>query len=96
MEFLVHISFSVPDGTDQQQIAELRSAESVRAAELSAEGYLLRLWRPPPEEGHWGNVGLWCAADTADLTRVMSTLPLYNWMTISVTPLGLHPSDPGA
>ncbi|MFE2043832.1 muconolactone Delta-isomerase family protein [Streptomyces sp. NPDC059477] len=92
-EFLVQITTKVPDGTPREEVAVLRAAETERSAELAASGHLWRLWRP---EGERRSIGIWCADDEADLhARVLDTLPLRPWMTVSVTPLEPHPSDPG-
>jgi muconolactone D-isomerase len=45
-EFLVELTMSVPEGTDQAEVDRRRAAEAVRAKELAAEGHLFRLWRP--------------------------------------------------
>lgn len=92
-EFLVEITTSVPEGTTQEQVAERRAAEAVRARELAATGHLLRLWRPV---GETRSIGVWRAADEAELDeKVLGTLPLRPWMSLTVTPLESHPNDPG-
>ncbi|MEW2619903.1 muconolactone Delta-isomerase family protein [Streptomyces sp. NPDC048106] len=98
-EFLVDITTSVPEGTTEEQVAERRAAEAVRAGELAAAGHLSRLWRPAgerPGPGSWRSLGVWRAADEAELReKVLGTLPLRPWMSLTVTPLESHPSDPG-
>jgi muconolactone D-isomerase len=39
-------------------------------------------------------VGLWRAADATEMGRVLDSLPLRSWMTITVTDLEPHPNDP--
>ena len=42
------------------------------------------------------SLGIWRAADEAELhEKVLDTLPLRPWMTLTVTPLESHPNDPG-
>jgi muconolactone D-isomerase len=42
------------------------------------------------------NVGIWLAETEEELhERVLGTLPLRPWMSVSVTPLVSHPNDPG-
>lgn len=96
MEFLTEAEFTVPSGTDPRRIDELKSAESVRASELAAERHLIRLWRPQADGREWRNIGIWRAADEAELRQILSTLPLFEWMTVLVRPLLPHPSDPGS
>ncbi|KQX81866.1 muconolactone Delta-isomerase family protein [Streptomyces sp. Root1310] len=92
-EFLVEITTTVPEGTGQDEIDERRAAEAVRARELAASGHLARLWRPV---GELRSIGVWRAADEAELhEKVLGTLPLRPWMTLTVTALQPHPNDPG-
>lgn len=92
-EFLVEISTTIPDGTEAAEVDRRRAAEAVRAAELAAAGQLFRLWRPV---GELRSLGIWRAADEADLhEKVLGSLPLRPWMDVKVTPLQSHPNDPG-
>ncbi|WP_416481468.1 muconolactone Delta-isomerase family protein [Streptomyces sp. CL12] len=87
-EFLVEITTSVPAG-----VTERRAAEAVRARELADTGHLARLWRPI---GETRSIGVWRADDEAELReKVLGTLPLRPWMSLTVTPLESHPNDPG-
>ncbi|MEU9478774.1 muconolactone Delta-isomerase family protein [Streptomyces sp. NPDC048191] len=92
-EFLVEITTTVPEGTSQDEADRRRATEAVRAKELAATGHLARLWRPL---GELRSIGIWRATDEADLQeKVLGTLPLRPWMTLTVTPLESHPNDPG-
>ena len=92
-EFLVEINTTIPDGTEAAEVDRRRAAEAVRAAELAAAGQLFRLWRPV---GELRSLGIWRAADEADLhEKVLGSLPLRPWMDVKVTPLQSHPNDPG-
>ena len=92
-EYLVGLITTVPEGTDPAEVDRRRTAEAVRAGELAAEGHLVRLWRPV---GELRSVGLWRATDEAELyERVLGTLPLWPWMTASVTAVQPHPNAPG-
>ena len=45
MEFLVEFEVEVPDGTPESEVIDRRTgAESMAAAELAAEGHLLRVF----------------------------------------------------
>lgn len=90
MEFLVRIKVNLPP--DEERKAELVAAEASRARELADAGTIERLWRIP---GAWANVGIWRAADASALHEAISSLPLYPWLKVRVTPLARHPSDPG-
>lgn len=92
-EFLVEITTSVPEGTSPDEVDRRRAGEAVRARELAAAGRLVRLWRPV---GELRSIGIWRAADEAELhEKVLGTLPLRPWMTVTVTALESHPNDPG-
>ncbi|GAA3825660.1 muconolactone Delta-isomerase family protein [Streptomyces chiangmaiensis] len=92
-EFLVALVTTVPEGTGPAEVDRRRAAEAVRAGELAAAGHLVRLWRPV---GELRSIGLWRAADEGELyEKVLGTLPLWPWMTASVTALESHPNDPG-
>ncbi|MFE7854918.1 muconolactone Delta-isomerase family protein [Streptomyces sp. NPDC057403] len=92
-EFLVEITTTVPEGTGQDEVDRRRAAEAVRARELAAAGHLARLWRPV---GEMRSIGVWLAGDEEELhEKVLGTLPLRPWMTLTVTPLEPHPNDPG-
>ena len=90
-EFFVAFTLTVPDGTPDQAVDDTVAAEGRRVTELAGQGHLSRVWRLP--DGR--TLGLYRAADEADLAVVLRSLPLYPWMKLQVTPLSPHPSDPG-
>ena len=71
-----------------------QAAEALRAAELAKAGHLIRLWRPPLKPGEWRSIGLFRAADEAELRQILDSLPLHIWMKVTITPLTPHPNDP--
>ncbi|GAA1359363.1 muconolactone Delta-isomerase family protein [Catellatospora chokoriensis] len=95
MEYLVDMRTTVPEGTTDDEVADMRRREAVRAAELVEQGNLLRLWRPPLAPGEWRTWGLFRADDADQLETVLASMPLRAWRTEDVTPLTPHPSDPG-
>ena len=94
MEFLATVTIDVPDGTPDATVEKTKQAEAARAAELAAQGYLLRLWRPPLKPGEWRTLALFRADNDQQLKDIIATLPLHIWMTVEVIPLTTHPSDP--
>lgn len=92
MEFLVKIDVHWPPSNDSGLKEALIREEVERAKALIAEGKIRRLWRIP---GKWSNVGIWNAKDASELHEALSSLPMYPWLDVSVTPLASHPSDPG-
>jgi muconolactone delta-isomerase len=95
MEFLVTMTTHVPDGTPAAEVDDVRAREAANTQELAAQGHVLRLWRPPLAPGEWRTLGLFAAADAADLERVLATMPLRVWRTDEVTALTNHRNDPG-
>jgi muconolactone delta-isomerase len=96
VEYLVTMTTRVPDGTPEQDVDDVRAREAAHSSELAAQGYLLRLWRPPLQPGEWRSLGLFAADDAGRLEEVLASMPLRIWRTDEVTPLAPHPNDPGA
>jgi muconolactone delta-isomerase len=94
MEYLVTMTTLVPDGTADELVREIRGREAARSRELAAQGHLLRLWRPPLRPGEWRTIGLFAAADEAELEDVLASMPLRVWRSDQVVPLSAHPNDP--
>jgi muconolactone delta-isomerase len=94
MEFLVTMTTQVPDGTPAEAVADVRAREAAHTRELAARGQVLRLWRPPLAPGEWRTLGLFAAADAAELDRVLTSMPLRVWRTDEVRELADHPNDP--
>lgn len=86
---------TVPPGTSDDAVAEMRAREAARSAVLTAQGNLVRLWRPPLRPGEWRSWGLFSADDADHLETVLASMPLRVWRNDTVTPLTPHPSDPG-
>jgi muconolactone delta-isomerase len=95
-EFLTTFAITIPDGTPGQALEDVEEQEAVRAKELAGQGHLLRLWRLPAGDSRGDALGLWCAADAAEMAAIAESLPLYAWMVVRTTPLTPHPSDPAA
>jgi muconolactone delta-isomerase len=94
VEYLVTMTTSVPQGTSQQAVDDIRASEAARSRELAAKGHLLRLWRPPLQPGEWRTLGLFAAADGDQLEEILASMPLRVWRTDEVTPLSPHQNDP--
>jgi muconolactone delta-isomerase len=93
MEFLVQFELDIPDGIAESQVEERKRAEAAAADTLAKEGHLVRLWQTQSDAAPT-ILGLYRAANRAELDGLLSALPLYEWMHASVTPLGQHPNDP--
>ncbi len=96
MEYLVTMTTRVPEGTPAEAVDDVRAREAAHTRDLAAQGYVLRLWRPPLAPGEWRTLGLFSAADAAELERVLASMPLRVWRTDAVTELTPHANDPAA
>jgi muconolactone D-isomerase len=94
MEFLVTMTTTVPAGTTEDAVADVRQREAAHSAELARQGSLRRLWRPPLKPGEWRTLGLFEADDADALENVLASMPLRIWRTDEVVPLSPHPNDP--
>jgi muconolactone delta-isomerase len=90
-EYLTTFTITIPAGTSTQAVGEAEAREAERTRELARQGHLIRLWMLPGQ-GH--ALGLWRAADAAEMRGIVETLPLNIWMTTEITSLAEHPSDP--
>jgi muconolactone delta-isomerase len=96
MEFLVEFEVDVPAGTPETEVEDRERAEAVAAAELVEQGHLLRVWKRPVSTGETTVLGLYRAESERELDGLLSALPLYDWMTVTVTGLERHPNDRAA
>ena len=96
MDFLVEFEVVVPAGTPETEVEDRESAEVVAATKLADEGHLLRVWKRPRATGETKVLGLYRAESETELDGLLRALPLYEWMTVTVTALEHHPNDPAA
>jgi muconolactone delta-isomerase len=94
MDYLVTMTTHVPDGTSDEAVDDVRAREAAHTRELAAQGYVIRLWRPPLAPGEWRTIGLFAAADAEELERVLASMPLRVWRSDEVKELIPHPNDP--
>jgi muconolactone D-isomerase len=90
MEFLVSIKVEVPQDFPASSFEQLLVKERVRGQELKAQGAIERIWRVP---GTRNNVGIWKAEDASQLHLLLSSLPIFAFMTIEIVPLAVHPLE---
>lgn len=88
---LYHVRMDVhpPQGPAAIDFDQLKAEEKARAEQLQREGTWLHLWRIA---GHYSNISIFDVPDHDALHVILSTLPLFPFMAISVTPLAQHPS----
>jgi muconolactone D-isomerase len=96
MEFLVEFEIRVPEGTPPSEVRAREQAEATAAAALVDGGHLARVWKLHDTSAETKVLGLYRAASESELDRLLRALPLYEWMTVEITPLETHPNDPPA
>jgi muconolactone D-isomerase len=68
----------------------LKTTERERAHELQKAGKWRHLWRIA---GQYANVSIFDVSGAQELHDILSTLPLFPFMEITVSPLCRHPSS---
>jgi muconolactone D-isomerase len=86
VEFLVHITVTIPQAIAEEVVAEERRV----GVQLRDAGVIRRIWRVP---GTTSNVGIWEAPDATALHEALSSLPAFPWARAEVTPLAVHPLE---
>lgn len=89
MLYHVRMDVRVPHDLDPARFEALKAAEKARAEALQREGKWCHLWRIA---GAYANYSVFDVADHDELHMILSTLPLFPFMDIQVTPLARHPS----
>jgi muconolactone D-isomerase len=88
MLFHVHMTVHVPHDLDPDQVSLLNDEEHKVARALQLDGRWLHLWRVA---GKYENVSIFEVADPGELHDIVSSLPLYPFMDVTVTALSRHP-----
>jgi muconolactone D-isomerase len=88
--FHVRMNVSLPHDLDPNRRAELVAAEKDRTQELQKLGVWTHLWRVV---GQHSDIGIFDVPSNDELHAFLSSLPLWEFMRVEVTPLAQHPSD---
>ncbi len=89
MLFHVRMRVNLPHDLDQELAEQLKAEEKARAQELQHAGTWLHLWRVV---GQYANISVFDVPSPDDLHEILSGLPLFPYMDVSVTALTRHPS----
>ncbi len=90
MLFHVRMDVAIPHDLDPELRNEIVTKEKARALELQRSGVWPHLWRVV---GEYSNISVFDVGSGDELHALLSSLPLFPYMTIRVTPLATHPSD---
>jgi len=89
MLYCVQMEVKIPDSLPAERAEEIKAAEKARAIEIQKSGRWPHLWRVA---GRYANISIFDADSNDELHELLSSLPLFPYMTIQVTPLARHPS----
>ena len=89
MLFHVRMDVHLPPDLDPEVRSDLVARERDRAIELQERGVWPHLWRIA---GEYANLSIFDVASNDELHEVLSSLPLFPYMKVHVTPLAKHPS----
>ncbi len=89
MLYCVRMDVRVPHDVDPDRFERLKAEEKARAQELQRAGAWRHLWRIA---GQYSNISVFDVPDHDALHAILSSLPLFPFMEIVVTPLARHPS----
>lgn len=89
---LYHVQMEVrpPHDIDPERFERLKAQEKARSQELQREGKWPHLWRVA---GRYANISIFDVESHDELHALLSTLPLFPFMEVVVTPLARHPSS---
>lgn len=90
MLFHVTMEVQLPSSMPLEQADRLKLEEKNLAARLQEQGAWRHLWRVA---GQYANVSIFDVADNEALHALLTSLPLFPYMRIEVTPLCRHPSS---
>lgn len=89
MLFMVEMDVHMPAHLDAASFDDLKAREKLRAEDLQRSGTWRHLWRVA---GRYANVSIFDVKDAGELHEIMTSLPLFPFMTVKVTALCRHPS----
>jgi muconolactone D-isomerase len=90
MLFHVRMDVRIPHDLDPDDRTELVAREKAYSQALQREGKWPHLWRIV---GEYSNFSIFDVGSNDELHELISALPLFPYMDITVTPLATHPSD---
>ena len=90
MLFLVRMDVNLPATCLSEEAAAIKAVEKAYSQDLQRQGKWRHIWRVV---GEYSNYSVFDAESNDELHDMLSGLPLFPYMDISVTPLAKHPSD---
>lgn len=89
MLYCVRMDVRPPHDVDAERFEQLKAEEKAKAQDLQRSGKWRHLWRIA---GHYSNISVFDVESHDELHAILSGLPLFPFMEMTVTPLARHPS----
>ena len=89
MLYCVQMDVRVPRDLDPATFDRLKAEEKAQSEALQRSGKWRHLWRVT---GRYANISVFDVGSHDELHAILSGLPLFPFMDITVTPIGQHPS----
>lgn len=89
MKYLVRMDVAIPPEMPEERRNGIIAREKEYAQQLQREGRWVHLWRVV---GEYANYSVFDVDSHDELHGILQSLPLFPCMSISVTPLAVHPS----
>lgn len=90
MLYCVKMDVNIPREIEPAEVERIKAAEKQRAFDIQQAGKWPHLWRVV---GQYSNISVFDVESNDELHELLSSLPLFPFMTIQVTPLARHPSS---
>jgi muconolactone D-isomerase len=90
MLFHVRMDVNLPAGMPAEVANEIKAREKAYSQDLQRSGKWRHIWRIV---GEYANYSIFDVESNAELHGILTGLPLFAYMKISVTPLCRHPSS---
>ncbi|MGO1254448.1 MAG: muconolactone Delta-isomerase, partial [Alcaligenes aquatilis] len=84
MLYLVHMIVDIPDSLPAEEAARIKAEEKAYSQDLQRSGKWPHIWRVV---GQYANYSVFDVESNEELHNLLSALPLFPYMQISVTPL---------
>ncbi|MEO2132299.1 MAG: muconolactone Delta-isomerase [Microbacterium sp.] len=89
MLYLVRMDVAIPTDLPAAEADAVKAREKDYSQRLQRDGRWVHLWRVV---GEYANYSVFDVAGNDELHEILAGLPLFPYMSISVTPLAAHPS----
>jgi muconolactone D-isomerase len=87
---MVEMDVRIPLDFDKEEADRLKAREKERFQELQRVGKWRHIWRVI---GRYANVSIFDVESNSELHDILTSLPLFPFMEMKVTPLCRHPSS---